>query len=130
MKTRGCLREFGLLVVLFFCYGMAACYHRSQFAPAADVHTFDDLRRQGVPMTRSVLLPSLQGHVCVYGDVKPLLWTLPSGPPAYHFDAQGRLIDFTLDIGDSTKFQQEYDTGHGKEIALADLQARFNEAAR
>jgi len=81
-------------------------------------------------MTRSVLLPSLQGHVCVYGDVKPLLWTLPSGPPAYHFDAQGRLIDFTLDIGDSTKFQQEYDTGHGKEIALADLQARFNEAAR
>ncbi len=81
-------------------------------------------------MTRAVMLPSLQGHVCVFGDVKNLWWTLPSGPPAYHFDANGRLIDFTPDVGDSTQFQREYDIYHGKEIALADLPARFHEAAR
>ncbi len=81
-------------------------------------------------MTRAVLLSRLQGHVCVFGDEKDLWWTLPSGPPAYHFDAQGRLIDFTLDVGDSTQFQRVYDIYHGQKIALADLPARFQEAAR
>lgn len=127
MKTRGCLRDFILLLVLFFCYCAAVHYYRAQFAPAANVHTFDDLQRQGVPMTRAVMLPSLQGHVCVFGKV--LLWTLPSGPPAYHFDANGRLIDFTLDVGDSTLFQREYDIYRGKEIAIAELAARFQAAA-
>lgn len=81
-------------------------------------------------MTRAVLLPTLQGHICVFGDVNKLWWTLPSGPPAYHFDASGRLIDFTPDVGDSTKFQYEYDIYHGKDIAVADLPAIFHEAAR
>lgn len=80
-------------------------------------------------MTRAVMLPSLQGHVCVFGDVKNLWWTLPSGPPAYHFDANGHLIDFTLDVGDSTQFQREYDIYRGKEIAVAELAARFQAAA-
>jgi len=80
-------------------------------------------------MTRAVLLPSLRGHVGVFGDVKKLGWTLPSGPPAYHFDGSGHLIDFTLDVGDSTKFQYEYDIYHGQETAVAELPARFHGAA-
>ena len=76
-------------------------------------------------MTRAVRLRSGTGDVCVFGDVSPLLWTLPSGPPAYLFDSAGRLADFTLDVGDSTRFQQDYDVYVGTEVALSDLPSIF-----
>lgn len=31
-------------------------------------------------------------------------WTLPSGPAVYVFDNQGKLIDYTFDLGDSGEF--------------------------
>ena len=113
------------MVVLFAVWTSAVVCFRSKFAPEAHVRTFDDLKRQGVPMTRAVSLPSGTGEVCVYGDVKPLLWTLPSGPPAYHFDATGKLVDFTLDVGDSTLFQRDYDVDRGTEIPLTELPGLF-----
>lgn len=127
MKTRRVLRDIGLLSVLFVCYIAAVCHHMSRFAPAANAHTFADLQHQGLPMKRALSVPSLPGHVCVLGETT--LWTLPSGPPAYHFDERGRLIDFTLDVGDSTRFQKNYDIYRGKEIKVADLPARFRETS-
>ena len=109
-----------VLAVTFVGYIYGVVRFRSQFAPAPHVRTFTDLQRQGVPMTRAVRLPAVTGNVCVFGDVQPF-WTLPSGPPAYHFDATRRLIDFTLDVGDSTKFQRDYDVYRGTDVALADL---------
>jgi hypothetical protein len=123
--TKLLLREALIVMLVFAGYLFAAARFRSQFAPAPHVRTFTDLQRQGVPMTRAVRLPSGTGDVCVFGDVQPLLWTLPSGPPAYHFDASGRLTAFTLDVGDSTRFQEDYDTVHGTEIALSDLPSLF-----
>lgn len=125
-----CLKSFALLLILLVGYFAALIHFTSEFAPAANVKTYQDLLRQGLPMKRAVLLPSIPGHVCVFGDAKKLWWTVPSGPPAYHFDATGRLIDFTLDSGDSPKFIREYAIYHGKKIALADLPARFHGAAR
>jgi len=112
-------------MLVFAGYTFAVVSFRSQFAPEPAVRTFADLKRQGVPMTRAVRLPSGTGDVCVFGDVKPLLWTLPSGPPAYRFDSAGRLADFTLDVGDSTRFQRDYDVSRGTEVALSDLPAIF-----
>ncbi len=123
--TKILLKEALIVMLVFVGYLFAAARFRSQFAPAPHVRTFTDLQRQGVPMTRAVRLPSGKGNVCVFGDVQPLLWTLPSGPPAYHFDATGRLTDFTLDVGDSTKFQRDYNVYHGTEVALSDLPSLF-----
>ena len=119
------LKSALVLMLVFAGYAFAIISFRSQFAPEPYVRTFADLQRQGVPMTRAVRLPSGTGEVCVFGDVQPLLWTLPSGPPAYHFDVTGRLTDFTLDVGDSTKFQREYDVYNGTEVALAGLPSLF-----
>ncbi len=129
MKTRRALllRDLGILAVLFVIYIFSVIRYSSRFAP--DVRTFADLQRQGIPLKRAVIIPSLEGHVCVMADASSLWWTLPSGPPAYHFDANGRLIDFTLDVGDSTRFQRDYDIYHGKEVPMADLPVRFHEAA-
>ena len=105
-----------------YCYTVVR--FQSQFAPKPNVRTFAELQKQGVPMTHAVRLPS-STDVCVFGDISPG-WTLASGPPAYRFDATGRLADFTLDVDDSTKFQQDYDVYHGTEITLSDLTGLFN----
>lgn len=96
--------------------------------PSEDTRTFAELQKQGLPMKLTLVLPMLKGHVCVLGDVAPLWWTLASGPPAYHFDEKGRLIDFTVDVGDSTLFQKDYDIYHEKVIDVAGLPTRFREA--
>ena len=88
--TKSLLKWALVLMLVFAGYIVAVVRFRSQFAPEPHVRTFADLQRQGVPMTRAVRLPSGTGDVCVFGDVQPLLWTLPSGPPAYHFDASGQ----------------------------------------
>lgn len=122
--TKSLLKLTLVLVLVFTGYIVAVVLFRSQFAPEPHVRTFAELQRQGVPMTRAVRLPSGTGDVCVFGDVPPL-WTLPSGPPAYHFDATGRLIEFTPDVGDSTKFQRDYDVYQGTEVELSDLPKIF-----
>lgn len=99
--------------------------HQVKLAPAAGVRTFSDLKAQGVPLTRAVELPGGAGEVCVFGDLEAVQWTLPSGPPAYRFDAAGRLLDFTHDVGDSTLFQVQYKVSTGVPIPMADLPARF-----
>ena len=119
--TKSLIRWTLFLAVTFAGYIFAAESFRAQFAPDPHVRTFADLQRQGVPMTRAIRLPSGAGEVCVFGDVNRLMWTIPSGPPAYHFDSTGRLIDFTLDVGDSTKFQRDYGVYRGTEVAVADL---------
>ena len=127
MKTRSALllRDLGILAILLVIYIHCVCSYRSRFAPARGVRTFADLQRQGIPLKRAVVLPHLEGHVCVFADGDSLLWTLPSGPPAYHFDRTGRLIDFTPDVGDSTLFQRDYDIYRGKEIPMTDLAGAF-----
>ncbi len=36
------------------------------------------------------------------------LLSLPSGPPAYIFDRQGKLVEWSKDIGDDSKFQRRW----------------------
>ena len=69
-------------------------------------------------------IASPPGHICVFGELAPL-WTLPSGPPAYLFDASGRLADSTADVGDSTKFQDDYGVYRGTTIELSELSLTF-----
>lgn len=99
--------------------------YKLELAPAAGVRTFGDLVAQGVPLTRAVELPGEGGEICVFGDLEKVVWTLPSGPPAYRFDAGGRLLDFTYDVGDSTLFQDKYKVWTGTAVPMADLPPRF-----
>ena len=131
MKAGSTVQTLGVLFVLFVLYVVAVLHYRSRFAPAPSVRTFADLQHQGVPLNQAVALPRFEGHVCVFADASSLWWTLYSGPPAYHFDASGRLIDFTLDVGDSTKFQKDYGVYRGTKVEVSGLPARFlQQAAR
>lgn len=37
-----------------------------------------------------------------------VMWAVPSGPPMYIFDAQGRLLDATPDVGDAPGFGEKW----------------------
>ena len=124
--TKSFLKQLGLLACLFVGYVVAVAHYRGQFAPDEGVHTFKDLQDQGIPMTEAYRAADPPDHICVLGDVDRLLWTLPSGPPAYLFDASGNLVDFTLDIGDSTRFQSDYDLFTGDRLSLEEVEFVFH----
>lgn len=46
---------------------------------------------------------------------------LPSGPPAYIFDKNGNLIDYSLDTGDDPDFLSKWHVDQGKYITLEEL---------
>jgi hypothetical protein len=76
-------------------------------------------------MTEAVRISNPVDHICVFGDVNSVMWTLPSGPSAYLFDQSGRLVDFTLDVGDSIKFQYDYMVYSGAKVTIAEVEAQF-----
>lgn len=114
--------------MVFIAYFAAVGIHRASFAPNEGVDTFEELKSQGIPMTGARRVSNPAGHICVFGDVNSVMWTLPSGPPAYLFDRSGKLVDFTLDVGDSTKFQSEYLVYSGAVISLAEAETQFKAA--
>jgi hypothetical protein len=123
--TKSILKSSAILVLVFVTYCVAAGSYRSKFAPDDGVDSFAALRLQDVPMTRATRVSNPPDHICVFGDVDSVMWTLPSGPPAYLFDQSDTLIDCTLDVGDSTKFQYEYSVYSGTKNSIAEVEDQF-----
>lgn len=126
--TKSFLKSSAILMLVFVSYCAAAAIYRSSFSPDEGVDTFAGLKMQNVPLTEARRISNPAGHICIFGDVDSVMWTLPSGPPAYLFDDSGRLVDFTLDVGDSTKFQDEYSVYSGTKVTLAEVEAQFESA--
>ena len=45
------------------------------------------------------------GHLIAYGKTSGIV---PSGPSAYVFDAQGKMVDWSADVGDDPLFNQKW----------------------
>ena len=123
--TKSFLKTSAVLALFFFGYCLAIVIFQSRFAPNEGVDTFAELKAQGVPMTKAIRIANPADHVCVFGDIDSVMWTIPSGPPAYLFDGSGALVDYTLDVGDSTKFQKEYEVYSGKSISIDQVESEF-----
>ena len=113
------------IIALALGYLLLANNFRSQFTPAPGVKTYSQLKAQGLPLQRAVRIANPANHYCVFADVTPLMWTLPSGPPAYLFDEFGQLVDFTDDVGDSTEFQEDYKVFSGTEVDIETIEELF-----
>ena len=118
-----------VMCVLPVAYVVAAAAYQSRFAPAPGVKTYVQLKAQGVPLHRAVLVTNPANHVVVFGDATSALWTLPSGPPAYLFNESGQLVDFTSDVGDSTTFQNDYNVYSGIEVDIQTIDGHFSKPA-
>jgi len=117
-----------VLAGVFVVFCIAGFVHVSSFAPDDGVDHFSKLQAQGVPMKYATRIANPVDHICVFGDIDAVAWTIPSGPPAYLFDPSGKLVDFTLDVGDSSTFQDDYAVHAGTNMTIAEVAARFGTA--
>lgn len=127
--TKSFFKSAVVFALFFIAYCVATVAYRSTFAPDDGVGSYSELKLQGVPLTEARRVSDPPAHICVFGDVNSVMWTLPSGPPAYLFDPSGKLVDYTLDVGDSTKFQQEYLVYSGTKLSISEVEDQF-EASR
>lgn len=118
----------GGLAILFVLYCLSCVLWLNRFAPDSGVVDYDGLKKQGVPLTVARRVVNPPEHICLFGDVNSVMWTLPSGPPAYLIDSSGRLVDFTHDVGDSTKFQRDYRVFDSPAIPMATIERELGAA--
>lgn len=55
-------------------------------------------------------------YLVVHGPIRPFP-RVPSGPPVYVFDDSGRLVGWTLDVGDDNGFLSQWTPKEGSRIA-------------
>ncbi len=123
--TKSTIKLLGCLALLGMVYILSIAFWLKQFAPAPGVTDYLGLKHQGVPLTEARRVTHPAGHVCLFGDIDSVMWTLPSGPPAYLFDSSGALVDYTHDVGDSTKFQNVYQVHHGPIVPISEIEREF-----
>ena len=119
------IRTIAIWLAAPVIYVLATAYYYSRLIPADGTKTYAALRLQGVPLSRAVRVAAPPDHICVFGDPLAGLWTFPSGPPAYLFDPNGHLVDYTCDVGDSQTFQETYRVHSGIDVDMELLDKRF-----
>lgn len=55
-----------------------------------------------------------------------LLGALPSSPPGYIFNEEGRFVTWSRDPGDDPQFRQTWATESLKELEVEDVEGKFN----
>jgi len=126
--TKSALKSVAVLAAVLVAFCIAGFVHVTSFAPDDGVDTFAKLQAQRVPLKYATRIANPVDHICVFGDIDSVAWTIPSGPPAYLFDPSGKLVDFTLDVGDSSTFQDNYAVHAGIDMTIAEVAARFGTA--
>jgi hypothetical protein len=127
-SIKSTIRTLAVFAIFFVMYCLSCMFWLKRFAPAPGVVDYDGLKKQGVPVTAARRVVNPPDHLCLFGDIKSVMWTLPSGPPAYLIDSSGKLVDFTSDVGDSTKFQREYRVFDSPTVPLATIERELGMA--
>jgi hypothetical protein len=98
------------LAVLVMLYFAVVCFDRSTTNPGAQGQSIDDfLKAKRAPQKVERIEKEGQSYLFVTGRMSPLwIVTVPSGPPCYVFNASGRLVDWTSDVGDAPYFQEKW----------------------
>jgi hypothetical protein len=108
-----------LAVLVVGCVIAESIAHR-RVVPPVDVKSLDGFLRWR-PSAEQFAMVNVGGreHLIAYGPTSSVLW-LSSGPSAYVFDASGRLVDWSADIGDDPRFdarwQAQRSRGAGRTI--------------
>ena len=107
------------IIGLVFCGLMLGCfiYVLLSFSAAApgEVDTFDRYAKE-MPAPESYWLVTTKDGEALMAHGPITLLALPSGPPAYVFDRNGKLIDWTMDMGDDPAFQRAWPMKSSRKI--------------
>lgn len=126
-----CLAWAGAICAFFVVWGLLDLRVRRSFAPAKQDIAFEEFtssnRRLGLAR---VFEYDGNQYFEVLGKVPTTaLFYGGSGPPAYVFNSEGRLVDWTPDRGDTTRYVKKWGSfGVGSQIALAEVARRLMRA--
>ena len=100
-------------VILVVCL-VAACFYSERKSaaivrpPPGATNLVAFLELQSQPYEICKFVYSGKTHLEVIGKPVILLFSPPSGPPAYIFDENGRIVDWCRDIGDNPSFIKKW----------------------
>jgi hypothetical protein len=106
-STAKSLLSFSGLVAVYF---VIVLVDRATTVPRTIGQSFEGfLQSKRTPRKIEIIEMANQKFVFVTGAWTPLyLVTIPSGPPCYVFDSSGRLVDWTGDVGDDSRFVKKW----------------------
>ena len=95
------------ITAVFSAWLVCELYHGST-SSAVGITTYHDYR-ESLPTPKAVGKLSKDGgdYYIFYGPIKAPL-ALPSGPPAYVFDMNGKLVDWAKDPGENPRFSSAW----------------------
>ncbi len=93
-------------------------------SPKGKFSTFSEYLASQRPPQRvaMVVTPDATNYVA-YGSLAGSRLAVPSGPPAYVFDASGSLIYYSVDIGDDSSFHQRWPAAAQKAVSREGIHA-------
>ena len=102
-------------------YGEVSCARLKDPTGISTVVDFYD--RFHVSSRASILHVDNAEYFCLYGPLPPR-WSLavPSSPPVYLFDDEGKFVDWCSDPGDHPSWNQKWMTNRG--VPLSDSEVR------
>lgn len=120
------LKLAGVIVVLgclFVVWAMLDLRVRKSFAPARpDISFHEFSASHTVKFARTFESEGKQYFEALGQIPKGAFFYAPSGPPAYVFDSGGRLVDWTPDRGDASRYLKKWGTfSAGTKIDVAEL---------
>ena len=117
MPSRDVL-QMGIGVALLVCWIWYSARVSEALDPQSRVQTYIDYRNQMPPPDRlQLVLKGKEEFLVAFGGDPG--FTLHSGPPAYMFDQRGRLVDWSLDIGDDSEFNSRWSLRSGRTLSLS-----------
>jgi len=120
MKNRKSLITALLVVVVFVGFGIALpVYQKSKLALPSDLANLTEFSAR-MPKPEKVIAFEKNGssYVEVIGS-PPGFPTVPSGPPAYIFDSAGHISYWTVDVGDSSEYWENWQNrSNSREVSM------------
>ena len=116
-------------VALAAVYFAVVLFDRSTTKPGTRGQSIDGfLQSKRTTQKMERLEKENQQYIFVTGRMTPLWFvTIPSGPPCYVFDANGQLIDWTVDVGDDPRFQEKWPSSLRRgNISIEDARKLFH----
>jgi len=97
----------GIVVALVVCWIWYSARVKEALDPQSRFQTYIEYRNQMPPPDELwLVLKGKEEFLVAFGGGSGL--AIHSGPPAYVFDQKGRLVDWSLDIGDDSEFNSRW----------------------
>jgi hypothetical protein len=131
MKKKGCFRGGCLTVAVVigipFSLWIGCEIFHSVTSNPGEARTYRAYRAKlPAPKSAERWVRDGTNYVAVYGPIRAKL-ALPSGLPVYVFDADGNMVDWTLDSGDDGRFQKAWSRIKDTRMSVTELDSMMNE---